>query len=46
VKIAPGKVYEDVVVVDGEMLKHCDQVPKKASKGEFDGENYVVRLAN
>lgn len=46
VKIGEGKSYENVAVVQREMLSHCEEVPEKALKGEFDGENYVVRLSD
>ncbi|NNE67341.1 MAG: NDP-sugar synthase [Pyrinomonadaceae bacterium] len=46
VNIEEGKTYEDVVVVTGEMLSHCNEIPAKARKGEFEGDNYVVRLTN
>jgi NDP-sugar pyrophosphorylase family protein len=44
VTVADGKQYENVVVVTAEMLDHCKEIPEKASRGEFDGDNYVVRL--
>ncbi|MDH3492965.1 MAG: NDP-sugar synthase [Acidobacteriota bacterium] len=46
VKVREGARYENVAVVTGEMLSHCEGIPQKALKGEFDGENYVVRLTN
>ncbi len=46
VKVADDKRYENVAVVQREMLNHCEEVPAKALKGEFDGENYVVRLSD
>ena len=44
VNIKDGTNYENVVVVHAEMLSHCDGIPQKALKGEFDGDNYVVSL--
>ena len=44
VTIESGKTYENVAVVLADMLDHCDGVPEKGLKGEFDGENYVVSL--
>lgn len=46
VRIEDDADFENVVVVHGEMLSHCDEIPKKALKGEFVGENYVVRLSS
>jgi NDP-sugar pyrophosphorylase family protein len=44
VKIEAGKVYENAAIVRADMLAHCDEIPDKALKGFFDGENYVVPL--
>ena len=44
VKIRAGKVYENVAIVRADMLAHCGEIPNKAMKGFFDGENYVVPL--
>ncbi len=44
VTVVEGKNYENVAVVHGEMLSHCKGVPEKGLQGEFDGDNYVVRL--
>jgi NDP-sugar pyrophosphorylase family protein len=44
VNIQAGKTYENAAIVRADMLEHCDEVPDKAMKGFFDGENYVVPL--
>jgi NDP-sugar pyrophosphorylase family protein len=44
VKIEAGKTYENAAIVRADMLSHCDEIPDKALKGFFDGENYVVPL--
>jgi NDP-sugar pyrophosphorylase family protein len=44
VKIKQGEIYENVAIVRAEMLTHCDEIPEKALKGEYIGENYVVPL--
>lgn len=44
VKVRTGKTYENAAIVRADMLQHCEEVPDKAMKGFFDGENYVVPL--
>jgi NDP-sugar pyrophosphorylase family protein len=44
VRIKQGEIYENVAIVRAEMLTHCDEIPQKALKGEYLGENYVVPL--
>lgn len=44
VKIEAGKTYENAAIVRADMLAHCEEIPDKALKGFFDGENYVVPL--
>jgi NDP-sugar pyrophosphorylase family protein len=44
VKIEAGKAYENAAIVRADMLAHCEEIPDKALKGFFDGENYVVPL--
>lgn len=44
VRIEAGKVYENAAIVRADMLSHCEEIPDKAMKGFFDGENYVVPL--
>ncbi len=42
--IKGGETYENVAIVCSDMLQHCDEIPEKALKGEFIGQNYVVPL--
>ncbi len=42
VKISEGEKFENVAIVRADMLAHCTEIPAKAIKGEFVGENYVV----
>ena len=44
VKIPAGRKYENAAIVRADMLAHCEEIPDKALKGFFDGENYVVPL--
>ncbi len=44
VVIKSGEKYENVAIVRGDMLDHCDEIPEKALKGTMIGENYVVPL--
>ncbi len=44
VTIKRGETYRNSAIVRGDMLDHCDEIPKKALTGEMIGENYVVRL--
>ncbi len=44
VKIEAGRTYENAAIVRADMLAHCGEIPDKAMKGFFDGENYVVPL--
>ena len=44
VKIENGAVFENAAIVRAEMLSHTSQIPEKALKGEYIGENYVVPL--
>lgn len=44
VKIKSGEKYENVAIVRADVLKRCDEVPPKALKGFFKGENYIVPL--
>lgn len=44
VRIKQGEIYENVAIVKAEMVRNCDEIPEKALKGEYIGENYVVRL--
>lgn len=44
VKIEGGAVFENAAIVRAEMLSHTSEIPAKALKGEYIGENYVVPL--
>ncbi len=44
VTIRSGETYDNVAIVQAEMLNHCDSIPKKALKGKIIGDNYVVPL--
>ncbi len=44
VKINDNESYEDVAIVSAEMIKHAGQIPEKAIKGVFSGDNYIVSL--
>jgi NDP-sugar pyrophosphorylase family protein len=44
VTVRAGKIYENAAIVRADMLAHCEEIPDKALKGFFDGENYVVPL--
>lgn len=44
VTIKSSETYENVAIVNAEMLTHCDEIPEKAMKGEIVGENYIVPL--
>jgi NDP-sugar pyrophosphorylase family protein len=44
VVIQPGDSVSDSAVVRREMLEHSEDVPEKALRGDFVGENYVVPL--
>lgn len=44
VKINSGERYENAAIVRADMVKNCAEVPEKAIKGEFVGDNYVVSL--
>jgi NDP-sugar pyrophosphorylase family protein len=42
VSIRRGEHYENAAIVTAESLRHCDEVPEKALKGFYQGENYIV----
>jgi NDP-sugar pyrophosphorylase family protein len=44
VKIKEGETYKNVAIVRAEMLDHSREIPEKALKGFFRGENYIVPL--
>ena len=45
VRIGRNEEYENAAIVRAEMVRNCTEVPEKALRGEFIGENYVVPLA-
>ena len=45
VRIGRDEEYENAAIVRAEMVKNCMEVPEKALRGKFVGENYVVPLA-
>jgi NDP-sugar pyrophosphorylase family protein len=45
VNIKAGEIFENVAIVRAEMLRHSRELPEKALKGFFRGENYIVPLA-
>ena len=44
VTIKAGERFENVAVVRAEMLRNCGEIPEKALRGEYVGDNYVVPL--
>jgi NDP-sugar pyrophosphorylase family protein len=44
VSIKSGEEYENAAIVRADMVRNCREVPEKALRGEFVGENYVVPL--
>ena len=46
VSIKSGETYENAAIVRAAMVRNCREVPEKALRGEFVGENYVVPLNN
>lgn len=42
--IGKNEVYENSAIVRAEMLENHPEIPQKALKGKFIGENYVVSL--
>lgn len=42
VSIGRGERFENVAIVTAESLSHCDEIPEKALKGYYQGENYIV----
>lgn len=44
VNIKEGETYKNVAIVRAEMLDHSREIPEKALKGFFRGENYIVPL--
>ena len=44
VKIDNDAVFDNVAIVRADMLSHTDEIPEKALRGEYAGDNYVVPL--
>ena len=44
VTIRSNDEFENAAIVRAEMISHCGEIPAKAMKGEFVGDNYVVSL--
>ncbi len=44
VTIKANNEFENVAIVRAEMVGNCVEIPEKALKGEYIGENYVVPL--
>jgi NDP-sugar pyrophosphorylase family protein len=44
VTIKSDERFENAAIVRADMLSHCDEIPEKALKGEFSGDNYIVSL--
>ena len=44
VKIDEGEILDDVAVVRAESVRSCSDIPEKAPKGYFSGDNYIVPL--
>jgi hypothetical protein len=45
VNIKAGEIFENVAIVRADMFRHSREIPEKALKGFFKGENYIVPLA-
>lgn len=44
VTIEAGEHFENVAIVQADMVRNCDEIPEKALKGYIQGENYLVPL--
>lgn len=44
VVIKSNDTFENAAIVRAEMVSECGEIPEKAMKGEFIGDNYVVSL--
>ena len=44
VTIAPGEHFENVAIVNADMVRNCAEIPEKALKGYIQGDNYIVPL--
>lgn len=44
VTIPSGEHFENVAIVNADMVRNCPEIPEKALKGYVQGENYIVPL--
>ncbi len=44
VKIPSGSHYENVAIVQAEVVRRCDEIPEKALTGYVQDDNYIVPL--
>lgn len=44
VRIKKGEKYQNVAIVNADMIRQYGEIPAKALKGEFVGDNYIVKL--
>jgi NDP-sugar pyrophosphorylase family protein len=44
VRIGSNEKYDNAAIVRAEMVRNCEEVPEKALRGEYVGDNYVVSL--
>ncbi len=44
VTIQPGEHFENVAIVNADMVRNCPEIPEKALRGYVQGENYIVPL--
>ena len=42
VSISSGEKFENAAIVTAASLRHCGEIPEKALKGYYQGDNYVV----
>ena len=42
VSISSGERFENAAIVTAASLRHCGEIPEKALKGYYQGDNYVV----
>jgi NDP-sugar pyrophosphorylase family protein len=45
VTIPENSIYENAAIVRADMLQRAVEIPEKAQKGYFEGDNYIVPLA-
>lgn len=44
VNIPAGEQFENVAIVNADMVRNCAEIPEKALRGYVQGENYIVPL--